>query len=622
MLMMRSFIFLLCVISGYAGASLLRLESSLDLSQWNQGHEANAHQLLQVSIALTIQNADLGVETLLRISDPASPNCGQYLSAEDVAHMFKPKPNAVSDVIKWLGESGIDQSHVKFSYGGDRLSLNLSVQEATLFLETTFYHQTHQETGQEQITCQYYHIPESLVRSIDYILAASPVPTHQQIPRQQVVLNNKVTALAPLPPKCLTQTTLVCLRKLYGIPDDVLPHPNNSFGIFEPSWISWLPDDLDRFFDKMQKNLVGHRPKVDAVNGGYLQRNQTGWMFNQEPNLDFEYAMALTSPQEVINVQVGSYEQVGNLDDMLAAFDKYYCGSINPGDKKYPDFYPPGCNATACDCGSSSPPKVLSISWGWTEAGFTSNHLQRQCLEFLKLGLMGTTVIVSVSDHGTASGRGSFCIDDRTGNATGGRFSPTFPSSCPWVTSVGGTQMPQPTDLRTLAATTNETAFRKELSKQILSSGGGFSNVFLAPPYQVPNVALYKDIEKDHLDEIQDRFNSTGRGYPDVAVRADDYMIVSNGEWKPVSGTSASNPVFASIITLINSERMHAGKGPVGFINPVLYSSPYILNDVVTGANQGCGVDQAFRATRGWDAVTGLGSPDYELMRQLFINLP
>ncbi|KAJ4372067.1 hypothetical protein N0V83_003840 [Neocucurbitaria cava] len=553
--------------------------------------------------------------------------------------MFEPKSNAVSEVLKWLGESGVHQSHVKFSYAGDHLLLDLSVREATLLLETTFHHQTHQETGQEQIACQHYYIPESLAESIDYILAVSPaptstdcpqsstvppppVPTHKQIPRQQIVLNDEVTASAPLPPNCFVQTTLACLRNLYKISNDVLPHPNNSFGVFEPAWISWLPEDLDEFFTHQQKNLVGHRPKVSAVNGGYLQRNCTGKVWNQEPNLDFEYTMALTSPQEVTNVQVGSYEQVGNLNDMLAAFDQYYCDPIDSRHKKYPESYPPGCNATTCDCGSSSPPKVLSISWGWTEAGFTSNYLQRQCLEFLKLGLMGTTVVVSVSDHGTASGGGAFCIDDIEGNGTGGRFSPTFPSSCPWVTSVGGTQMLQPTNLQIPTATTNETAFRKFVSNQTASSGGGFSNVFLAPPYQIPNVAVYKDIERSHLDRIQDRFSSTGRGYPDVAARADDYWIVTNGTWKTVSGTSASNPVFASIITLINSERMHAGKGPVGFINPVLYSNPDMLNDIVTGANQGCGIDPAFRATHGWDAVTGLGSPDYERMRRLFMSLP
>jgi tripeptidyl-peptidase-1 len=174
--MMRFLPLLLCIISKYAGANLLRQESSLDLSQWNRGHEADTNQVLRVLIALTIQNGDLGVETLLRISDPTSKDYGQYLSAKDVARMFEPKPNAVSDVMEWLEESGIDQSRVNLSHSGDHLSLDLSIREATLLLETKFYHQTHQETGKEQITCQNYHIPESLGGSIDsspYLSTAS-----------------------------------------------------------------------------------------------------------------------------------------------------------------------------------------------------------------------------------------------------------------------------------------------------------------------------------------------------------------------------------------------------------------------------------------------------------------
>ncbi|KAK0629263.1 hypothetical protein B0T17DRAFT_652956 [Bombardia bombarda] len=84
---------------------------------------------------------------------------------------------------------------------------------------------------------------------------------------------------------------------------------------------------------------------------------------------------------------------------------------------------------------------------------------------------------------------------------------------------------------------------------------------------------------------IQDRFSGTGRGYPTLALRADNYPIVTNRQWIQVSATSASNPVFDSMITLINSERMHAGKGPVSFINSALYANPDVLSDVVTGAN-------------------------------------
>jgi len=81
-------------------------------------------------------------------------------------------------------------------------------------------------------------------------------------------------------------------------------------------------------------------------------------------------------------------------------------------------------------------------------------------------------------------------------------------------------------------------------------------------------------------------------------------------------------PVFASIISMINNERLAIGKRPVGFINPVLYQYPDILNDITTGANEGCGVDPAFRAAWGWDPVIGLGSPDYERMRTQFLSLP
>jgi hypothetical protein len=51
-------------------------------------------------------------------------------------------------------------------------------------------------------------------------------------------------------------------------------------------------------------------------------------------------------------------------------------------------------------------------------------------------------------------------------------------------------------------------------------------------------------------------------------------------------------------ISQINEEREAAGKGPVGFINPVLYSHPWVLNDITNGTNLGCG-------TEGFSAVEG-----------------
>lgn len=89
-----------------------------------------------------------------------------------------------------------------------------------------------------------------------------------------------------------------------------------------------------------------------------------------------------------------------------------------------------------------------------------------------------------------------------------------------------------------------------------------------------------------------------------------------------VYGTSAAAPVVASLMALVNNERLQRGKTPVGFINVVLYEHPEIFNDIVEGANEGCGFADAFLAVEGWDPVTGLGSLDYSRMFDVFLQLP
>ena len=79
--------------------------------------------------------------------------------------------------------------------------------------------------------------------------------------------------------------------------------------------------------------------------------------------------------------------------------------------------------------------------------------------------------------------------------------------------------------------------------------------------------------------------------------------------------------MLASILTLINQERLKAGKSVVGFINPTAYAHPEVFNDVTIGFNQGCGTN-GWEAVEGWDPVTGLGTPDYEKMLGLWMSLP
>ena len=71
----------------------------------------------------------------------------------------------------------------------------------------------------------------------------------------------------------------------------------------------------------------------------------------------------------------------------------------------------------------------------------------------------------------------------------------------------------------------------------------------------------------------------------------------------------------------INEQRYQIGKGPVGFVPPVLYAHPEVLNDITNGTNVGCGTE-GFHAASGWDPATGLGTPNYPRMLSLFLSLP
>jgi len=87
-------------------------------------------------------------------------------------------------------------------------------------------------------------------------------------------------------------------------------------------------------------------------------------------------------------------------------------------------------------------------------------------------------------------------------------------------------------------------------------------------------------------------------------------LIYNEGKAIRIGGTSASSPAFAAILTRINEERLRIGKKTVGFVNPTLYAHPEVLHDITNGTNPGCGTS-GFSAAKGWDPVTGLGTPNY-----------
>lgn len=124
-----------------------------------------------------------------------------------------------------------------------------------------------------------------------------------------------------------------------------------------------------------------------------------------------------------------------------------------------------------------------------------------------------------------------------------------------------------------------------EVASRRFGSGGGFSNIYLIPVYQktavqsylnkfTPPYTAYSGNNNQNIGAGAGLYNNAGRGYPDVSAVGDNIVIFNKGSPALVGGTSAFAPVFASLLTRINEERLAAGKKTVGFVNPALVSNP------------------------------------------------
>lgn len=113
-------------------------------------------------------------------------------------------------------------------------------------------------------------------------------------------------------------------------------------------------------------------------------------------------------------------------------------------------------------------------------------------------------------------------------------------------------------------------------------SSGGFSNYFSRAAYQTSAVEGFLQKLGNTYAGL---YNTSGRGFPDVSAIGMDIPVVWNGI-NPVLelGTSCSSPIFASVVALLNDRLISAGKRPLGFLNPFLYSKGVSgLTDITLG---------------------------------------
>lgn len=167
-----------------------------------------------------------------------------------------------------------------------------------------------------------------------------------------------------------------------------------------------------------------------------------------ESDLDFQVSYPIIYPQNSILFQTddpvyeNNYTYSGFLNNFLDAIDGSYCtydGGNSPLDPPYPDPQPGGYKG-ALQCGIYKPTNVISISYGGQEADLPASYQTRQCYEYMKLGMQGVSVVLASGDSGVAGPAGDDNADGCLGN--GQIFSPDFPATCPYLTTVGATYLP------------------------------------------------------------------------------------------------------------------------------------------------------------------------------------
>ncbi|KAJ3553440.1 hypothetical protein NM688_g3614 [Phlebia brevispora] len=541
---------------------------------------ANPDSVLDLRIALVQSDTDGLLETVRNISTPDHPSYGQHLSAEEVAKFITPTPETVAAVNAWLEAAGLNTTTSSLSR--DMLQLNATVSVANELLDANFSLFTNTATGEQSIRTLNYSIPTDLIGHISFVHPTISFATAQP---HAAALHARAPNHDGFDPNSCNSNLVTpkCVQEIYGVPA-TLYRPTagravSSIGVTGMLGEFANREDLVTFLHYYRDDITAPQAKTftfQGINGG--QNNQNIAQAGLEADLDTQYTVGVATGIPMTFYSVGTNVAYTYFVDLL----NYLQGQPNL-------------------------PAVITTSYGGNEHTFSTVEANWVCTAFSALGARGVSVIFSSGDGGVGGSSRDTANQCPNGNFN---FVPVFPASCPYVTVVGSTSLrPVPNGV---------IGHYQEAASY---SAGGFSNHFNVAPHfqwQLPFINNYlNSIYPQYLG----RFSPLGRGFPDVSALGTNVAVDYRGVATKASGTSASAPMFASMIALINAERFERGKAPLGFLNPFLYANPDAFEDIIGGSNPGCGTP-GFEAKQGWDPVTGLGTPRYGTLMRAAVALP
>lgn len=535
------------------------------------------------------------------VSDPEHERYGQHLTGEEVDELVAPSTETHNLVHEWLQENGIDVSNLGYSSAKDWIIVHLPIEKVESLLDTEYHNYKHRD-GSVVARTTTWSLPRHLHEHIDAIQpttsffranahAATWVDKKVEVPESFTTPTNQSIAAV-----CnVTSVTPECFQTLYSTKwYKTKACDKNSIGF--TNYLGEIPirPDAKKFLEKYRPEAVSQAyafKQISIDNGpvqdGPLTYNQSVTGISREANLDVQAISGISWDTPITSFSTGGsppftpdLETPTNTNEPYLAWVSWLLQQKDI-------------------------PNVISTSYGDSEQTVPQSYAERVCKQFAQVGARGTTLFFSSGDSGLGGTDKCFSND---GKKTP-KFLPSFPASCPYVTTVGATMNFEPEEAAYRPSRNTSAGFR-----DLYASGSGFSNYFPRPSYQDKVVPAYV---KALGDKYAGLYNKEGRGYPDLSAQGLYFAYVWNGTEGTISGTSASTPLTAGIFALVNDALIASGRPKLGWINPWLYKKGFKgLTDITKGSSHGCNVD-GFPVTEGWDPVTGFGTPVFpKLLRE------
>ena len=322
---------------------------------------------------------------------------------------------------------------------------------------------------------------------------------------------------------------------------------------------------------------TGQTIAIIELGGGYTQSD-----------LDTYFSgLGLATPSVTAVGVDGGSNSPGQQADGEVELDIQVAGAVAPGAAQVVYFAPNTdqgfVDAISQAIHATPTPIVVSISWGGPENSWSAQSRNAMDSAIADGAVLGVTVTVAAGDNGSSD-------DPNNANSV----NVDFPAASPNALACGGTRLIGDVSTYTI---TSEVVWNEQANNEG-AGGGGVSTVFPLPPWQA-NAGVPASAAG----------GATGRGVPDVAGNADPttgYLVIVDGKQQPIGGTSAVAPLWAGLIARL----AQATKKKFGLLHPLIYAgiTPGTttpgFNDIVEGDNG------AYKAGPGWDACTGLGSPN------------